>query len=82
MRGGQDDEYRPVQRDKESSDEQDEFFGYQNFREGDDKLGWMVTYSQVCRRPCGGVNPLATKHYYTSLQRTLRWFAHVEALGR
>jgi hypothetical protein len=46
----QDDEYRPIRRTKEEADEQDEYFGFDNFTEGDEKIGWMVTYAQVCRQ--------------------------------
>ena len=45
------DEYKPIRRSKEESDEQDEYFGFEDFKEGEEKLGWMVTYSQVPRLP-------------------------------
>lgn len=34
-------------RTKEESDVQDAEFGFEDFREGPDRLGWLVTYSAV-----------------------------------
>jgi len=38
-----------IKRTREEADIQDEVFGFQDFKEGEEKLGWMVTYSQVSR---------------------------------
>ena len=45
---GQEKEYVDVtKRTREQADLQDELFGYEDFKEGEDMIGWMVTYSQV-----------------------------------
>jgi hypothetical protein len=36
-----------VKRSREEANLQDEEFGYEDFREGEEKIGWMVTYAQV-----------------------------------
>ena len=39
-----------IKRTREEADVQDESYGYVDFKEGEEKIGWMVTYSQVRRR--------------------------------
>ena len=34
-------------RTRAECDTQDELFGYEDFKEGEERLGWMVTYAQV-----------------------------------
>ena len=41
-----------VKRTKEEADVQDEIFGYEDFKQGDERLGWMVTYAQVYMEQC------------------------------
>jgi hypothetical protein len=36
-----------IKRTREEADVQDESYGYVDFKEGEEKIGWMVTYSQV-----------------------------------
>lgn len=54
-----------IQRSREEADLQDEEFGYVDFKQGEEKLGWMVTYAQVVvNDPATGAEVSGVDYYF------------------